>query len=405
MVCLSKSFISYTSSGLENAMLFFLSTIFILYFMHVWEKNNEFNLRQIFILALLEGIIVFTRMDAGLIFLPLCFFVGMKCSSSSFVDYLFRCIKRLGIAVLACSPFIIWEVFSLFYYGSLVPNTALAKLNTGFPKYQYYERGIAYYLVSFEWDYLVIFLPVLCIIMTLFIYLKKGLKVQYIQWPLLGLGIILYMLYIVSIGGDFMKGRHFTVIFWVSIVSISYLLLFTRKEKLINKCARLLMIIAIIFALLINGRVIDNPIKKYTENIQWVYTDEREIYFPYTGLINVVLNGKEVVWECQHRGIQWYNGVNWYEERLYDPLLSRLPANSENDKWMVGHMSRDYPKGYLETLETGVNCIENSNLHEYYDYLYEIIAGDLFSFHRLRHIVNLNCGRYDYLIDDYLKSK
>ena len=112
-----------------------------------------------------------------------------------------------------------------------------------------------------------------------------------------------------------------------------------------------------------------------------------------------------MIWECQHRGIQWYNGVDWYEERLYDPLLSRLPANSENDKWMVGHMSRDYPKGYLDTLKTGVNCIENSSLHEYYDYLYEIIAGDLFSVHRLRHIVNLNCGRYDYLIDDYLKSK
>lgn len=405
LACLSKSFISYTTSGLENTLLFFLSTVFIIYYFSVYEKNQGFNNRQILKLALLEGAIIFARMDAGLIFLPLCIFAGMKHSANSMGDYILHCLKRLCVAVLGVLPFIIWEIFSLFYYGSLIPNTALAKLNTGFPKYQYYERGIAYYIASFEWDCLVILLPVIFIVIALLIYLKYGLKVQYIHWPLLGIGILLYMLYIVSIGGDFMKGRHFTVIFWVSIVSISYLIRSMHKEKLINNGVMTIMLMAITYVLLINGKVIDNPIKDYTEKIEWVYTDEREVYFPYTGLVNVFSNGKELIWECPHRGIQWYNGVDWYEERLYDPLLSRLPANSDNDKWVVGHMERDFPDGYQETLETGVNCIENSSLHEYYDHIYEIIGGDLFSMQRLRKIVKLSFGEYDYLINEYLQSK
>ena len=36
-------------------------------------------------------------------------------------------------ALLALSPVIAWELFSLIYYGSFVPNTALAKLNLDYP--------------------------------------------------------------------------------------------------------------------------------------------------------------------------------------------------------------------------------------------------------------------------------
>lgn len=405
IVCLSKSFVSYTTSGLENSQLYLLTTIFLVYYFAVCEKNKRLSDRQIFVLALIEGAIIFTRMDAGLLFLPLCIFAGINCFSDTIKEYIFRCLKRLCMAVLGILPFIIWEFFSVFYYGSFVPNTALAKLNTGFPKQQYYERGIAYYFVSFEWDCLVILLPVLFVFISFFVFLKNRVSIRYIHWPLLGIGILLYMLYIVSIGGDFMKGRHFTVIFWVALVSISYLLLYVVNEEIkINVVVMTMMLIATTYALMIKGKVIDNPMKYCTENIKWVYTDEREVYFPYTGLRNVFTNGKDLIWECQHKGIKWYHGENWYEEILYDPLLSRLPADSNNNEWMVGHMTRDFPDGYQETLETGINCIENHSLHEYYDHILTIISGDLFSTERIKEIINLNFGKYDYLINDYLHA-
>jgi arabinofuranosyltransferase len=83
---------------------------------------------------------------------------------------------------------------------------------------------------------------------------------------------------------------------------------------------------------------------------------------------------------------------------LTDPLLARLPT-VYNANWRIGHLPRAIPDGYLETLETGVNVIKDKQLAEYYDYLREIISGKLFSAKRWKHIVNMNFGKYDYLID------
>ena len=46
-----------------------------------------------------------------------------------------RGLKQTAIDLaLGLSPLIAWELFSLFYYGFLFPNTAFAKLNTGLPR-------------------------------------------------------------------------------------------------------------------------------------------------------------------------------------------------------------------------------------------------------------------------------
>ncbi|MCJ7799731.1 MAG: hypothetical protein MUP33_08230, partial [Polaromonas sp.] len=45
---------------------------------------------------------------------------------------------------LGFSPFILWEGFTLFYYGFLFPNTAYAKLNTGIPWHDLAGQGLYY---------------------------------------------------------------------------------------------------------------------------------------------------------------------------------------------------------------------------------------------------------------------
>ncbi len=140
----------------------------------------------------------------------------------------------------------------------------------------------------------------------------------------------------------------------------------------------------------------------------FVYTDERDGYFDFTGLDTVLKDYIEdgdvrLIEACQHKGIQWYYGHReWYEYRLYDPLLSRLPA-VESDSWMVGHMEREIPAGYQETLDTGINCIEDESLHTYYDKLHYILAGDLWDKDRIKEIVLFNTGEYDYLLEDYIE--
>ena len=88
---------------------------------------------------------------------------------------------------------------------------------------------------------------------------------------------------------------------------------------------------------------------------------------------------------------------------LADPLLARLPPTDPN--WRVGHFGRTVPDGYMETLVTGDNVIEDKNLAAYYDRLAFVIRGDLFDIGRLVEIWRLNTGVYDHYLDAYAYSR
>ena len=59
---------------------------------------------------------------------------------------------------------------------------------------------------------------------------------------------------------------------------------------------------------------------------------------------------------------------------LNDALLARLPAIND-PAWHIGHNIRYIPEGYLETVRTGRNQIEDPNLATYYDSLSRVIKG------------------------------
>jgi len=88
---------------------------------------------------------------------------------------------------------------------------------------------------------------------------------------------------------------------------------------------------------------------------------------------------------------------------LGDPLLARIPAIYRRN-WVSGHLSREIPEGYRETIQSGQNKIVDENLREYYDILSLIARSqDLFAPQRLKAIMDINLGRYDHLIDRYLR--
>ena len=60
--------------------------------------------------------------------------------------------RDLAATALGVLPFLLWECFALFYYGSLVPNTAYAKLNTGIPRVDLVGQGFWYFADSLRWD-------------------------------------------------------------------------------------------------------------------------------------------------------------------------------------------------------------------------------------------------------------
>ena len=105
-----------------------------------------------------------------------------------------------GCSLLGLLPLIAWELFSLFYYGFPFPNTFLRNSNTGIPEANLLQ-GLTYFINSIAMD------PATLVVIALGIAAglaskKKGAIAGVI-------GVCLYLLYILRIGGDFMSGRFF----------------------------------------------------------------------------------------------------------------------------------------------------------------------------------------------------
>ncbi|MEE9573969.1 MAG: hypothetical protein V3W20_13020, partial [Candidatus Neomarinimicrobiota bacterium] len=276
----SKAFIDYSTSGLENPLTHLLIVVFfILYF------NDEMGENKLFKLSFIASLAVLNRMDIVLIFLPallVIYFRGNKW-------------KGLLIAAAGFSPFILWEIFSLFYYGFPFPNTAYAKLNTGISQIELIQQGFHYFLYSFYLD------PLTPIV------LLAGLTIPLVSknrtlLPLT-IGIVLYIIYILNIGGDFMGGRFLSAPFLCSAIVIS-------KTNFISFRFRHTQI-AIILTVIMLGLLSPKPtifstanygfgpkifkafrFGPYIVNMYHGITDQRMWYYEFTGLLNNVFDRK-----------------------------------------------------------------------------------------------------------------
>ncbi|GHO88673.1 hypothetical protein [Dictyobacter formicarum] len=383
----SKAFVDFSTSGLENPMTHLLIVVFaLLYFRHQDKK------RYVLWMSLLGCAMILNRMDTVLLFIP----------TLAWTLWQRRSWRTLRTMALSFIPFLVWEAFSLFYYGFLFPNTAYAKLNTGVPGNELFAQGIGYLISSFTFD------PVLFLVITagiLFVVVRRDWK----SMPLL-IGLVLYMIYTVKVGGDFMAGRFLTPPMLIAII----LLMRNLPENTV-------FITATMGTLLLVGILVPNS-RIYAINVQTTnlidtrgIADERLWYVDRTGLLNYTrtndLSNPVSTYENVHAlpdryYIQMAVGMVGYTAGpkvhvfdivgLGDPLLARLPAMRQN--WRIGHFKREIPNGYVQTIMSGHNQIKDKNIAEYYNHLHNVTSGDLFSWSRMVDIWNLNIGTYNYLL-------
>ena len=330
-------------------------------------------------------------------------------------------LQTILIGFAGILPFIAWEIFSLLYYGFLFPNTAYIKLNTGITSLQYIMKGLQHIMYNLLTDPAVVIFPV--------IYGITGLKSEDIRHKLLSAGILLYIAYIIRIGGDFMGGRHFTVIYLLSAAGLISLRSRTNIRALL-KVAVVCTMFAVTLGINIFGYY---STRKYNgESILGGTTDERAAYIGATSLPRNIgkylKDGKsspydhwshdpidELTKAGFRRGIiRFAPGMLVYENSdlyladafgLGDPLLSHLPAKPvKGIKWRIGHTVRAVPEGYAESVRNDTNEIVNPSLHKYYDVIRLITRGDIFSPERIQAVIDINLGRYDYLISQYLQD-
>lgn len=389
----SKAFIDYSTSGLENPLNhLILALFFLVYF------QGEPNQKKLFLLSLIASLGMLNRIDTVLIYFPCLLYAMLR----------FRKKSGLYWAAIGFTPIVVWELFSLFYYGFPFPNTAYAKLHTGISDAALAVQGIRYFKNSFDQDPLTLVTIIASLVAAL-------LKRERDRLAVAG-GMALYLLYIIKIGGDFMSGRFFTVVLFSGVMLLSQyhnLGIFGKKQAWMTGL--------IIITVSLTGPfppILSNA--DYGLQRQAIYAygiaDERAFYYQASGLLKA-RKGQIMpnhVWttaglEARKKGpsVVVRKAIGYYgyfagpavyivdEMALSDPLLARLPAKKP---WRIGHFERNIPSGYLATLRSGKNQIKDRGLAEYYDKLSLVTRGNLFDKRRLLEIWNFNTGKNEYLI-------
>ncbi len=379
----SKAFVDFSISGIENPATHCAIAAYLYFY---WRR------RDAFILTLIAALAATNREDAILFFLP------------SLAVVYFRTGRRVWKpALLGWMPFAGWLVFSTFYYGFPFPNTAYAKLHTGIPPRDMIFQGIVYYTNGLRFD--------TCTLFVIFL----GLAVAYYaRERALAAGVLLNLIYIVRVGGDYMSGRFFTASLFFCVALIAR---YWKPERAVG-AAVLALIAGLGFWVpsptLTSASASYNPQPRVDEG---GIADERSVYWACAGLWHY---RRDIPWpscrlsemgtEVRNSGakfVVWKN-IGYYgyvvgpqvhvldQLALGDAFLARLPI--VEGPWRVGHYWRNLPEGYRNTVATGVNIIADPKLHEYYDHLRIVISGDLWSLGRLKEIFLFNIGYYEPLL-------
>ena len=404
-VCLllsSRTIIDYSTSGLENA----LSSLLLIMLFLVLKKAPR---NQVLYFVSICSLLIMTRIDFVVFLIPLVFYFFRKTSHI-----------RAKSLIVGMSPLFLWYTFSLVYYGTILPNTAYTKLNLNVSKRVLSGFGLKYLYESSKYDlFIVIFLAALFIFLV-YSLLKKSFGFQFF----ISVGIAMYIIYIVSIGGDFMAGRLlspfmflFIVIVLFSVDSNNELILKNRSFNVMKISTGLAIVIVLLTLstswmyilssdenVLANNQLVGDERSFYALRGQSIFLRQSEFsipqdvdYLTYKELFN--LNGKipndgYLLYETSKaisnnekytalplkscRGLNLL--LNPYKTHvidhcgLIDPILSRTPVVVDINHFRPGH--------YLRTVDEAYDIYKEINKPQYHE-IKLLTTGKLFTTKRL----------------------
>lgn len=401
---LSKAFVDFSTSGLENPLTHLLLALLLI----VYPRSPASSRRTVLV-GLLTALGMLNRLDAGLLFGPALLWTVVRSDRP----------RSWWSAAISLVPLLGWELFALFYYGSWVPNTALAKLNIGLIRSsEIWREGVFYLYNSLRVD------PITLVATGVAAVLVVAMRASEAM-PLVA-GSILYLFYVVWIGGDFMSGRFLTAPLFLALGALNVAGWPRAGLRSTSWRVVLLLLLAVL-----GLSAPYNPIRAWggrradQDPRIWIrgrsITDERANYYGSTGLLEALRQGRDMPdhdWaragmEAREKGphvtvqgsvgfFGYYAGPEVHVVDLLalgDPLLARLPVTDPN--WQIGHFGRRPPEGYLATLRFGRNQITDPDLAQYYEKLALVVRGDLWDPARWRTLWAFNRGAYDDLLNSY----
>ncbi|PRP95029.1 hypothetical protein ENSA5_40270 [Enhygromyxa salina] len=389
---LSHAFVDYSTSGLENPLTHLLIGL------SAWVYLGRVpDARRFALLCLLGGLALLSRPDNAILLGPVVLAAGVQAyRRGATVKALIRAVLLGGVPLFA------WELFSLIYYGLLVPNTALAKLNSGVEAGELIHQGLLYFVATLDADPLTLLIIVAG---TLAPFVTRDRRMM----PF-AIGVILHALYLTKIGGDFMLGRFFTAPMFMALVCLSQVKRVDRTQfGVVTAVVAALGLSAHPNTFEINSRTLSTASEARGERR---VTNTRALLAKGASLSHATrirtmpdhkwtslgLRGSrpghrvQIATALGFRGFSGGPEVHWIDNvALSDPLLARLPAKWRPN-WMTGHFIRAIPKGYVQTLESGENVIEDPKIHDLYERVSLVTRGDLWSVERFKAIWWLNTG-------------
>ncbi len=371
---LSKAYIDYSTSGLENPLTHvLLLCAIVLGDQIVFRRKTELVVWLVTII----GLIFLNRPDALLLIAPFGAYVfwGLRKERRVLA-------RALAIGVL---PVAVWTCFSLWYYGFPLPNTAYAKVGTGIAPAELLVQAGQYFGQTLSHDPLTL--------VAIGLVLLLSIRARWYERSV-AIGIVGYLAAMTLVGGDFMQGRFFAAPLLLAVVLLS-------RIPLPQTIRRLLAVI--VMCLGVVGQT--QPIAAGYADIQAGIADERAFYAPRFGLYTAdAATFQQPDWTIgKPRFVTLCGGVGrtglFFGPSLHildscaltDPLLSKLPAKYD-PAWRIGHFYRVIPTKYFDSIMRAQNTLTDPALARYYDAIRLATRGNLWSTERLMAIVALNLG-------------
>ncbi len=402
----SKAFVEYSTSGLENPLTHVLAVWFFgsLLFGRPMREASELRVAG---LTALASLVYLDRPDAVLAVAPALAWMVVQVARR----LRWRVIRAVAVGT---APATLWTAFSLVYYGFAFPNTAAAKLNGGRMGAWVHPNGIGYFANSLRWDRET--LPLIAAALALgAVVAVRARDDRLVLLPLAGAAA--YLAYTMRIGGDYMSGRLFALPLLLSVLAIVYVVRDARVAAAIGVAAALACALDPHPPLVSGGGY--PPLPPDPSGVR----DERGAYYAASGLLRLIEPGRPgpghasgwigrrlrddppqaVVWGAiGYHGFVYGPAVYTIDNLgLSDALLARLPARNPELAWGRGHLFRDVPPGYIDSVAMGENRIADPALHEYYDRLRLVTTGPIWRWERFRAIWALNTGDSRELLDAY----
>jgi arabinofuranosyltransferase len=410
ILILSKSYIDFSTSGLENPLshLLLVTTVFLAIGLSV-----SYQAKALALFCVICGLLYLTRVDLMVLIAPLVVYIiarSLSVSSVHLQEGVLRPWWRpnkpassvFKALLLGSLPVLLWTIFSIYYYGFPFPNTAYAKLATGIPLADRVSQGCSYFLHFAQTDSLS------CL--TILVGVALGFERRNYLAASISIGIVFYLGYVLSIGGDFMMGRFFTAPLLMATMQIARLMLSPIKVTV----AIILVVSLGVFN--INKTLLSGSDYFNQDATDTGIADERGFWHWERGLIterrpstsqgifsmrNWSIDTQDVRVECGGVGFMSLStgpGTHFIDTcALTDPLLARLPSLPWKQR--IGHFNRALPVGYIESVANDKNLVEDDETRKLYQSIRLITRGDLNDTNRLRAIVSMNLSVFQKTLD------